>query len=131
MFGGMGGMGGGRNSSLRFIRLGALAALLIGTAVFRVHGTGYVTLRIIYFAVIAAVIVYSVTMRHRGGSGRPGPGPGGPPDANDSPDSVSGRGGFGTPPPHPAPPPPSGPPASWPPRPPGGFPDNPDPESES
>jgi hypothetical protein len=31
MFGGMGGMG-GRNSNLRFLRLGALAALLIGTS---------------------------------------------------------------------------------------------------
>jgi hypothetical protein len=114
---------------LRFIRLFALGALLIGTAVFHVRGSGYVTLRIIYFAVIAAVIVASITTRHRGGPGRRGPGPGEPHDAG-SPENGIGRGGFGSPPSRPVPPPPSRPPASWPPQPPTAFPENPDPESE-
>jgi hypothetical protein len=65
MFGGMGGMG-GRNSSLRFLRLGALAALLIGTAVFHVRGSGYVTLRVIYIVVIIGVLIASFALRHRG-----------------------------------------------------------------
>jgi hypothetical protein len=68
MFGGMGGMG-GRNSSLRFLRLGALAALLIGTAVFHVRGSGYVTLRVIYIVVIVGALIASFALRRRGGSG--------------------------------------------------------------
>jgi hypothetical protein len=71
MFGGMGGMG-GRNSSLRFLRLGALAALLIGTAVFHVRGSGYVTLRVIYIVVIVGVLIASFALRRRGGSGPSG-----------------------------------------------------------
>jgi hypothetical protein len=69
MFGGMGGMG-GRNSSLRFLRLGALAALLIGTAVFHVRGSGYVTLRVIYIVVIVGVLIASFALRRRGVRGR-------------------------------------------------------------
>jgi hypothetical protein len=99
---------GGRNSSLRFLRLGALAALLIGTAVFHVHGSGYVTLRVIYIVVIVGLLIASFALRRRGG-----PGPGG----------RSGRGGrgmgsgvgggtFGAPPP------------------PTGYPENSDPESD-
>jgi hypothetical protein len=122
---------GGRNSSLRFIRLGALAALLIGTAVFHVHGSGYVTLRVVYLAVIVCVIVASIAASHRGGTGHGSSGPGGPPQTGDNSGDHLGRGGFGTPPPHPSPPPPGGPPASWPPPPPSGFPENPDPESET
>jgi len=68
MFGGMGGKG-GRNTSLRFLRLGALAALLIGTAVFHVRGSGYVTLRVIYIVVIVGVLIASFALRRRGGSG--------------------------------------------------------------
>ena len=71
MFGGMGGMG-RRNSSLRFLRLGALAALLIGTAVFHVRGSGYVTLRVIYIVVIVGVLIASFALRRRGGSGPAG-----------------------------------------------------------
>jgi hypothetical protein len=107
MFGGMGGMG-GRNLSLRFFRVGALAALLIGTAVFHVRGSGYVTLRVIYIVVIVGVLIASFALRRPGGSG-----PGG----------RSGRGGgmgsgvaarkFGAPP-----------------TPPTGYPENSDPESD-
>ena len=60
---------GGRNSSLRFLRLGALAALLIGTAVFHVRGSGYVTLRLIYIVVIIGVLTASFALRRRGCSG--------------------------------------------------------------
>ena len=71
MFGAMDGMG-RRNSSLRFLRLGALAALLIGTAVFHVRGSGYVTLRVIYIVVIIGVLTASFALRRRGGSGSGG-----------------------------------------------------------
>jgi hypothetical protein len=60
---------GGPNSHLRFLRLGALAALIIGTAVFHVRGSGYVTLRVIYIVVIIGVLTASFALRRRGGSG--------------------------------------------------------------
>jgi hypothetical protein len=108
MFGGMGGMG-GRHSSLRFLRLGAFAALLIGTAVFHVRGSGYVTLRVIYIVVIAGVLIVSLALRRRGGSG-----PGGR-SGSDGRGMGSGVGGgtFGAPSP-----------------PPTGYPENSDPESD-
>jgi hypothetical protein len=69
MFGGMGGVG-GRNSSLRVLRLGALAAFVIGTAVFHGRGSGYVTLRVIYIVLIFGVLMASFATRHRArGSG--------------------------------------------------------------
>jgi hypothetical protein len=75
MFGGMGGTG-GRNTSLRFLRLGALAALLIGTAVFHVRGSGYVTLRVIYIVVIVGAhrLFRPTTPRGFGPRGRSGGG---------------------------------------------------------
>jgi hypothetical protein len=106
MFGGMGGMG-GRNSSLRFLRLGALAALLIGTAVFHVRGSGYVTLRVIYIVVIVGVLIASFALRRRGGSGLRGRSGGG------GMESGVGGGTFGAPL-----------------RPPTGYPENSDPESD-
>jgi len=107
MFGDMGSMG-GRNSSLRFLRLGALAALLIGTAVFHVRGSGYVTLRVIYIVVIVGVLIASFALRRRGGSG-PGGRSGGGPGMR----SGAGGGTFGAPVP-----------------PPNGYPENSDPESD-
>ena len=58
---------------MRFLRLGALAAPLIGTAVFHVRGSGYVTLRVIYIVVIVAVLISSFDLRRRVGSGPGGP----------------------------------------------------------
>jgi hypothetical protein len=106
MFGGMGGMG-GRSSSLRFLRLGALAALLVGTAVFHVRGSGYVALRVIYIVVIVGVLIASFALRRRRSSGPGGPSGGG--------GMGSGVGGntFGAPLP-----------------PPTGYPENSDPESD-
>src|ERR1017187_2355586 len=94
MFGGMGGMG-RRNSSLRFLRLGALAAFLIGTAVFHVRGSGYVTLRVIYIVVIVGVLMASFAVRRRWGSGPGGRSGGG------GVGSGVGGGTFGAPPPPP------------------------------
>jgi hypothetical protein len=108
MFGGMGGMG-GRNSSLRFLRLGALAALLIGTAVFHVRGSGYVTLRVIYIVVIVGLLIASFALRRRGGSGPGGRSGGGGRGMGRG----VGGGTFGAPPP-----------------PPTGYPENSDPESD-
>ena len=103
MFGGMGGMG-GRNSSLRFLRLGALAALLIeqrcSTSVAR-------TLRLIYTVVIVGVLIASFALRRRGGSGLRGRSGGG------GMESGVGGGTFGAPL-----------------RPPTGYPENSDPESD-
>ncbi len=69
MFGGPG----GAHSTLRYLRMGALIALLVGTAVFHVHGADYLVIRGIYFAVIAGVLVASYALSHRSA-----PGPGGP-----------------------------------------------------
>ena len=102
MFGGMGGMG-GRSPGLRYIRLGLLVALLVGTAVFHLHGSAYNTLHYAYIVIIIGVIAFTFTMNRRGGSRR-----GGPP---------GGGGGFGSPPPPPNYPPPSH------------FPQNSDPEA--
>jgi hypothetical protein len=100
---------GGRTSSLRFLRLGALAALLIGTAVFHVRGSGYATLRVIYIVVIVGVLVASFALRRRGGSG-----PGGRSGGGGRRMGSGVRGGtFGAPPP-----------------PPTGYPENSDPESD-
>jgi hypothetical protein len=99
---------GGRNSSLRFLRLGALAALLIGTAVFHVRGSGYVTLRVIYIVVIVGVLIASFALRRRGGSG-----PGGPSRGSSGMGSGVGGGTFGAPP-----------------SPPTGYPENSDHESD-
>jgi hypothetical protein len=109
MFGGMGGMG-GRNSSLRFVRLGALAALLIGTAVFHVRGSGYATLRVIYIVVIVGVLIASFALRRRGGSGPGGRSRGG---GGSGMGSGIGGGTFGAPR-----------------RPPPGYPENSDPEPD-
>ena len=69
---------GGPNASLRFLRLGALAALLIGTAVFHVRGSGYITLRVIYIVVIVGVLIASFALCRRGSSGPGGRSGGGP-----------------------------------------------------
>ena len=50
--------------------LGALAALLIGTTVFHVRGSGYVTLRVFYIVFIVGVLIASFVFRRHGGSGR-------------------------------------------------------------
>jgi hypothetical protein len=66
----MGGMG-RRNSNLRFLRLGALAALLIGPSVFHVRSSRYVTLLVIYIVVIVGVLIASFPTTPRGcGAGR-------------------------------------------------------------
>ena len=108
MFGDMGSMG-GRNSSLRFLRLGALAAFLVGTAVFHVRGSGYATLRVIYIVVIVGVLIASFALRRRGRSGPGGRSGGGGRGMG----SGVGGGTFGAPPP-----------------PPPGYPENSDPESD-
>jgi hypothetical protein len=117
----MGGMG-GRNSTFRFIRLGLLAALLIGTLVFHLHGTAYTALHIAYIVVVVVAIITAVVLSRRGGSGpgRPGRGRGrfgGSSGGDGSGRSGSGGGSFGSPPPQ-------QPPA------PVVYPENPDPESD-
>jgi uncharacterized membrane protein YgcG len=100
MFGGMGGMG-GRNSAFRYIRLGLLAALLIGTLVFHLHGTAYDALHIVYIVVIVVAIGTALVMSRRGGSGRSGPGRAGR-FGNNGGAFGSGGGSFGSAPPPPA-----------------------------
>jgi hypothetical protein len=98
-----GGMGGGR-SSLRMVRFGALAVFLILAATLHNHGSAYNTLHIVYFVIIAGLLVASFAGRR--GRGRFGSGgPGG---------SRVGGGSFG----------------SGPPRPDGPA-DNPDPEADA
>jgi hypothetical protein len=93
MFGGMGGGG----STLRNVRVGALAVFVVlGLALHR-SGSAYSALHTVYFIVIAALIVASIASRGRrqhGDHGDYGP-PGG---------SRHGRGSFGSgPPPGPLP----------------------------
>ncbi len=88
MFGGMGGGG----STLRNVRVGALAVFVVlGLALHR-SGSAYNALHAVYFIVIAALIVASIASRGRqqhGDHGDYGP-PGG---------SRHGRGSFGSGPP--------------------------------
>lgn len=88
-------MGGG-GSTLRNVRLGALAVFVVlGFALHR-SGSAYNTLHAVYFVVIAALIVASIAGRGRGRGGRGGYGPPG--------DGRHGRGSFGSgPPPVPIP----------------------------
>jgi hypothetical protein len=80
-----GGMGGGR-STLRMVRLGALVLFLILAVTLHGHGSTYNTLHVVYFVIIAGVLVASIAGRGRGqgrngprgpgfGGGRFGPGP--------------------------------------------------------
>ncbi len=89
MFGGMGGGG----STLRNVRVGALAVFVVlGLALHR-SGSAYNTLHAVYFVVIAALIVASIAGRGRGHGGRGGYGPPG--------EARHGRGSFGSGPPPP------------------------------
>jgi hypothetical protein len=84
MFGGMGGSG----STLRNVRVGALAVFVVlGLALHR-SGSAYNALHTVYFVVIAALIVASIAARGRGHGGY------GPPDG-----VRHGRGSFGSSPP--------------------------------
>jgi hypothetical protein len=92
MFGGMGGGG----STLRNVRVGALAVFVVLGLAFHRSGSAYNALHAVYFLVIAALIVASIFARGRrhveqhGGYGPPG--------------GTHGRGGFGSgPPPGPIP----------------------------
>jgi uncharacterized membrane protein YgcG len=93
---------GGRGSPLRYIRLGMLAVLLIGTLVFHLHGTASNALHIVYIVVIVAAIGTTIVISRRGGSGRSGPGRGGRFGGGNT-GFGSGGGSFGSAPPPPAP----------------------------
>ena len=85
-----GGMGGGR-STLGMVRLGALVLLLVVGATLHRQGSTYNALHVVYFVIIAAVVIASIAGRGRGGGrgyGRSGPG-----------GSRFGRGSFGSGPP--------------------------------
>jgi hypothetical protein len=98
-----GGMGGGR-STLRMVRFGVLAVFLILAATLHDRGSTYNGLHVVYFVIIAGLLVASFARRR--GRGRFGSGgPGG---------SRLGGGSFGSAPPRADAPP-----------------DNPDPESDS
>ncbi len=69
-------MGGGR-SSLRYVRLLALVAILVAGATLHDRGSTYTVLRILYFVVIFGALGLMLLSRRRGGSRVPGRGPGG------------------------------------------------------
>jgi hypothetical protein len=75
MFGGMGGGIGGGRSTLRMVRFGALAVFLILAATLHDRGSTYNTLHVVYFVIIAGLLVASFAGRRgrgRFGSGGPG-----------------------------------------------------------
>jgi hypothetical protein len=87
-----GGMGGGR-STLRMVRLGALVLFLVVGATLHRGGSTYNDVHVVYFVIIAAVLIASIAGRGRGGGrgyGRGRSGPGG---------SRFGGGSFGSGPP--------------------------------
>jgi hypothetical protein len=61
-------MGGGR-SSLRFIRFGMLAVFLVLATTLHRQGSAYNTIHVIYFVVIAGLLVATFAFRGRGGGG--------------------------------------------------------------
>ena len=87
-------MGGG-GSTLRNVRVGALALFVVLGFAFHRNGSAYNTLHAVYFVVIAALVVASIAGRGRGHGGYRGYGP---------PGNVGHAGGFGPgPPPAPLP----------------------------
>jgi hypothetical protein len=87
-----GGMGGGR-STLRMVRLSAFVLILVVGATLHRQGSTYNALHVVYFVIIAAVVIASIASRGRGrgpGYGRGRRGPGG---------SRFGGGSFGSGPP--------------------------------
>jgi hypothetical protein len=139
------GMGGGNRSSLRYIRIGALALILLIGVAFHDKGSVYNTIYIVYIVLIVALLATGIVLSRRGrGSGNQGRGynrgrgprrggnMGDHPDVDDS----AGGGSFGSGPPT-APPQanpiypvtPTGPPPVAPPPAAGVLPENSDPEA--
>ncbi len=67
-------MGGG-GSTLRNVRVGALALFVVLGFAFHRNGSAYNTLHAVYFVVIAALVVASIAGRGRGHGGYRGYGP--------------------------------------------------------
>lgn len=63
MFGMGMGMGGRRNPSMRYLRIGALVLILLAGVVFHHSGKTYDSLRVLYYVLIIGLIAYSFRAR--------------------------------------------------------------------
>jgi hypothetical protein len=57
----------GANSSLRTIRLGLLVLVVLAGVVFHHSGGAYITIRVLYFALVIGFVVFAATARRRRG----------------------------------------------------------------